>query len=312
MKRFWLCALLSLLEFSWGCNALGPSLPSFLVAERAFFGRLRNWLGKNAEQKPEVPVAPVADEDAGSEEESSSHYGVKTLTKSTTTTTTTTTVTSTKPEGVWEEEYDSMEVPYTPLPPLRGIGMLGGAIFISLAFNWGRLPLLLGGIGVVQYIDSVVQRMHARRAADAALKRFEDRRELVRARRRRRWIQTFYSHNALQQDRATRKGETQNEESNATLANSSTGKGDGGTAGSEAPPRGIHPDAASERTRNTGGKKGSLHDSGLHAEGSDKRTNPSETRGVPKTRLRKPTGRNTKAQVKEKTPRENLPEFDRN
>ncbi|KEP60343.1 UNVERIFIED_CONTAM: hypothetical protein HHA_290700 [Hammondia hammondi] len=315
MKRFWLGALLSLLTCLWGgCHSLGPSLPSCQVAEGAFFGRLRNWFGKTGERKPVEPVAPQDDEDedagdedaedeaAGDEEDSSSHYGIK---LTTTSTTTTTTMTSTEREGVWEEEYDSMEIPYTPIPPLQGIGLLGGAIFISLVFNLGRLPLLMGGIGVAQYINSMVERMHARRAAAAALRRFEDRRELIRARRRRRWIQTFYSHKALQ-GHATNEGEPRDGEGNATPANSSTGGGDRGTAGSEAPSRGIRADAESKKTWNTDEKKGSLNASGIHAEGSDKLEDPPQTREVLKTRLRKPKERSTEAQMmKEKTPMKN-------
>ncbi|PFH32030.1 hypothetical protein BESB_019710 [Besnoitia besnoiti] len=129
---------------------------------------------------------------------------------------------------LWEEEPDTMSVPHTPLPPLRGMGLMLMAVMLSLAFDLKNFPLFVGSFGIMQYADSIIERMRARSAAVDSAKRFEQRREMMRARRRRRWLQAFYSRQALdyaQQQDARELDELQKGE-NAPEAV----KGDGGDA----------------------------------------------------------------------------------
>lgn len=88
--------------------------------------------------------------------------------------------------------------PRLELPPIRGVGLLGLAIFITLFMNAPVITVSMGSIGLALYLQSLLARMDARSLHEEELDRHETRQNMYRARRRRLWIQNFYSRSALQ------------------------------------------------------------------------------------------------------------------
>lgn len=94
---------------------------------------------------------------------------------------------------IWKEASDDMSVPKQEMPPLRGVGFLVAGIILATFSSMTIAPVLLGALGTVKYIESMVERDRARRQLEDEEERYTARREIKRAKRRRLWLQTFYS-----------------------------------------------------------------------------------------------------------------------